>query len=97
MFDAASLTWSVFRSFAEAVAEDPDLSPDNPMVSLIDQPGIGTLPAAGTPVNFGAFARIPPAPAPVLGQHSEEILADLLGLGAGQIGALMDARVVAGP
>ena len=97
MFDGASLTWSVFRSFAEAVAEDPDLSPDNPMVSLIDQPGIGTLPAAGTPVNFGAFARIPPAPAPVLGQHSEEILADLLGLGAGQIGALMDARVVAGP
>lgn len=97
LFDAASLTWSVFRSFAEAVRDDPDLSPDNPMVSLIDQPGIGTLPAAGSPVNFGAFDRAAPMPAPVLGQHSEEILADLLGLGAGQIGALMDARVVAGP
>lgn len=97
LFDAASLTWSVFRSFAEAVRDDPDLTPDNPMVSLIDQPGIGTLPAAGSPVNFGAFDRASPMPAPVLGQHSEEILADLLGLGAGQIGALMDARVVAGP
>lgn len=97
LFDAASLTWSVFRSFAEAVRDDPDLTPDNPMVSLIDQPGIGTLPAAGSPVNFGAFDRAAPMPAPVLGQHSEEILADLLGLGAGQIGALMDARVVAGP
>lgn len=97
LFDGAGLTWSVFRSFAEAVRQDPDLSPDNPMVSLIDQPGIGPLPVAGSPVSFGAFERSPPAPAPLLGQHSEAILADVLGLGAGQIGALMDRGVVAGP
>lgn len=97
LFNAAGLTWSVFRSFAEAVKEDPDLSPDNPIYSMIDQLGIGSLPVPGTPVTFGAFDRSPPMPAPLLGQHSEEILADLLGLGAGQIGALMDRRVVAGP
>lgn len=97
LFDAASLTWAPFRSFAEAVAQDPDLSPDNPMFTLLDQPGIGALPVPGSPISFGAFDRTPPAPAPLLGQHSEEILADLLGLGAGQIGALMDRGVVAGP
>jgi 2-methylfumaryl-CoA isomerase len=96
-FDAAGLTWSVFRSFAGAVAEDPDLGPDNPMFRLIDQPGIGTLPVPGSPVGFSAHPREAPAPAPRLGQHSEAILADILGLGAGQIGALMDRGIVAGP
>lgn len=97
LFDGASLTWAPFRSFAEAVAQDPDLSTDNPMFSLMDQPGVGTLPVPGSPISFGAFDRVAPAPAPLLGQHSEAILADILGLGAGQIGALMDRGVVAGP
>jgi 2-methylfumaryl-CoA isomerase len=96
VLDGASLTWAPFRSFAEAVGQDPDLSPDNPMFTLMDQPGIGPLPVPGSPVSFGAFDRTPPAAAPLLGQHSEEILADLLGLGAGQIGMLMDRGIVAG-
>ncbi|MBA3326650.1 MAG: CoA transferase [Rhodobacteraceae bacterium] len=96
-FDAAGVTWSEFRSFAEAVREDPDLSPDNPIFSMLDQPGIGAFPVPGTPFHFSALPREPARPAPRLGQHSEEILADVLGLGAGAIGALMDAGVVAGP
>ncbi len=95
LFDGAGLTWSVFRSFAGAVAHDPDLSPDNPMFAMLDQPGIGRLPVPGSPVSFSDFARMGPVAAPVLGEHTEEILGDLLGLGAGQIGKLMDAGVVA--
>jgi len=95
LFDTLGLTWSVFRSFAGAVAEDPDLSPDNPMFAMLDQPGIGPLPVPGSPVTFSDFARMGPVAAPVLGEHTEEILGDLLGLGAGQIGKLMDAGVVA--
>jgi 2-methylfumaryl-CoA isomerase len=97
LFDAAGLTWSVFRSFAEAAAEDPDLSADNPMFATVMQPGIGPLLQPGSPVAWGAHARQPPAPAPRLGADSEAILAEVLGLSAGQIGRLMDARVVAGP
>jgi 2-methylfumaryl-CoA isomerase len=95
LFDAAGLTWSVFRSFAEAVRADPDLSPENPMFSLVDQPGIGPYPAPGSPVTWGAVPRSPPAPAPVLGQHTEAILADVLGMTSGQIGKLVAAGVVA--
>ncbi|MFN3642284.1 MAG: CoA transferase [Gemmobacter sp.] len=94
-FDAAGLTWSVFRSFAEAVRGDADLSPDNPMVAMVDHPGIGPLPTPGSPVSFGAVPRVPPGPAPRLGEHSEAILADVLGLGSGAIGRLVDAGVVA--
>ena len=95
LFDAAGLTWAPFRSFAGAVREDPDLSPDNPMFAMLAQPGIGTYPVPGSPITFSGHSRLPPSPAPRLGQHSEEILADVLGLGSGQIGRLMDAGVVA--
>ena len=95
LFDGAGLTWSVFRSFAEAVHQDPDLSEDNPMMRVIHQPGVGSLPVPGSPVSFSDLARMGPAPAPVLGEHTEEILGDVLGLGSGQIGKLMDQGVVA--
>jgi 2-methylfumaryl-CoA isomerase len=97
LFDGAGLTWSIFRSFAEAVHADPDLTEENPMITRIDQPGIGPLPVAGLPVGFGAHPRETPRPAPRLGQHSEEILADILGLSPAGIGALMDKGIVAGP
>lgn len=95
LFDGAGLTWSVFRSFAQAVGEDADLSEDNPMIKVIHQPGIGMLPVPGSPVTFSDLERMGPAPAPVLGEHTEAILADVLGLGSGQIGKLVDEGVVA--
>jgi 2-methylfumaryl-CoA isomerase len=36
-------------------------------------------------------------PAPELGQHTEEILADVAKLPSGEIGRLFDAGIVAGP
>lgn len=97
LLDDAGLTWSEFRSFARAVREDPDLSTDNPMMSDIAQPGIGTYPVPGSPVTFGALDRQAPSPAPRLGEHTEEVLADVAGLSSGEIGRLMDAGIVAGP
>jgi 2-methylfumaryl-CoA isomerase len=94
--DAAGCSWSEFRSFAEAVRLDSDLSPENPMFSQIEQPGIGTYPVPGSPLAFSAMPREAPRPAPRLGEHTEAILADVLGLSERQIGALFDAKVVAG-
>ncbi len=97
-FDAASLTWSVFRSFAEAVHEDPDLSPEaNPLFTTLAQPGIGSYPVPASPLAFSASGRPEPAPAPLLGADTEAILADILGLPSAEIGKLMDAGIVAGP
>ena len=96
-FDKAGVTWSRFRSFARAVREDPDLSPANPMFAEVDQPGLGRYPVPGTPFAFSAMAREAPTPAPVLGAHTEEVLADVAGLSAMQIARLYDKGVVAGP
>lgn len=86
-----------FRSFQEAIAKDPDISTENPMFSMVDQPGIGTLLSPGSPLDFSAFERQPPAPAPVLGSHTDEILSDIIGLSGTEISRLHDTGVVAGP
>lgn len=94
LFDAANLTWSVFRSFAGAVHNDPDLSAANPMFAHVDHPGIGPMPTPGSPIASTAFDRAPPQPAPRLGQDSEAILSGVLGLASGTISGLIDRGIV---
>ena len=73
------------------------MSDANPVFRDIDQPGIGKVRVGGSPLTFGAIGRDEPGPAPTLGQHTEQILADDLGLSAGEIAALRDRGIVAGP
>jgi 2-methylfumaryl-CoA isomerase len=96
-FDAAGVTWSVFRSFAQALAEDPDLSTENPIFAELDQPGLGRYLVPGSPLGFSAVPRAAPVRAPHLGEHTEEILADVAGLPGTEIAALFDAGIVAEP
>lgn len=96
-FDRAGVTWSLFRNFSQAIEEDPDLSPENPIFSEVAQPGIGSYLSPGTPFSFGSAAREPAAPAPLLGQHTEAVLADVARLPAGEIARLFDAGIVAQP
>ncbi len=89
--------WGPYQSVRELVENDPDVSPDNPIFSLVEQPDIGRYPVPGQPMSFGAVAREAAVPAPRLGAHTDEILADLLGLDSAEIGRLHDAGVVAAP
>ncbi|MEM0990402.1 MAG: CoA transferase [Pseudomonadota bacterium] len=97
LVDRAGVTWSEFRGFRRALDEDPDLSEDNPLFSMLDQPGIGSYLTPGSPLTFGAAVRDTPTPAPILGQHTEEVLADIAGLSSGEISGLFDRGIVAGP
>ncbi|MEM8577845.1 MAG: CoA transferase [Pseudomonadota bacterium] len=96
-FDGAGLTWSEFRTTPQALAEDPDLSSANPMFTDLAQPGLGTFPVPGTPMQFTDHARVPPAPAPALGLHTEEILGDVARLDDAEIAQLFDQGVVESP
>ena len=49
-----------------------------------------------SPLDFTAAGRLPARRAPLLGEHTEEILADVLGLSEAEIGRLFDAETVAG-
>ena len=93
-FEKAGVTWSQFRTFKEAVAEDEDMSLDNPMFTELDQPGIGSYRVPGTPMAFSRDPRDVPVRAPILGEHTEAILADVIGLPDTEIASLFDAGVV---
>ena len=94
-FDAHNVCWGPYQTFDQMVADDPRASTANPLFAKIEQPGIGTYLAPGPPHKFGAFEREHPR-APVLGEHTDEILSGELGLSDGEIGKLYDAGVVAG-
>ena len=64
----------------EAIETDPDCSTDNPMFGMVEQAGIGSYLMPGTPLDFSDVDRLPARPAPRLGEHTDEILLDVLGL-----------------
>jgi 2-methylfumaryl-CoA isomerase len=92
--DENGVTWAPFRTLPEALAEDPDLSPDNPMFQTYDHPGVGRYPMPGTPMQFSRFEREAAVPAPDLGGHTEEILSEVAGCDATEIAQLFDKGVV---
>ena len=95
--DAARVTWAPYRTVREAIAADVDLSLANPMFAMLHQPGVGDTLAAASPLDFSRVPRVPIAPAPTLGQHTDEILLDVLQLSEADVGLLHDEGIVAGP
>jgi 2-methylfumaryl-CoA isomerase len=97
IFDRHGVSWGPYQTFREAVNEDPRCSTANPMFEELEQPGIGTYLTPGSPLDFSALERVPPTRAPLLGEHTDQILGEDLGLSETQIGRLHDDGVVAGP
>jgi 2-methylfumaryl-CoA isomerase len=96
VFDAHRVCWGPYQTFMELVEGDPRCSPENPVFEQVEQPGVGTYLMPGSPLQFGEVKRVPVRRAPLLGEHTEEILADVLGLSEPEIGRLHDEGVVAG-
>ena len=91
------ILWGPFRTYEQMIEEDPFVSTDNPLFEEIDQPGIGRLLTPGSPLDFTASPRTEVARGPLLGEHSDEILSTILGMGEGEIGRLHDGGIIAGP
>ncbi len=96
-FDGTGVAWGPYQTFTELVEKDPRASIENPMFEEIEQPGIGTYRMPRSPLDFSNAERLSPARAPLLGEHTEELLAEVLGLGESEIARLYDSGVVAGP
>jgi 2-methylfumaryl-CoA isomerase len=93
-----SLLWSTYRTFADLVADNGALIRDNPLMNLIDQPGVGRHLAPGSPVALGGTAtgaeRRQVVRAPVLGEHTEEVIRSRLGCSAAELSSLVERGIV---
>jgi 2-methylfumaryl-CoA isomerase len=97
IFDQHGVCWGPYQTFTQLVRDDPRCSTANPMFAKVDQPGVGRVLVPGSTLSFSEVARDMPVPAPRLGQHTDEVLGEVLGLSDHEIGLLHDKGVVAGP
>ena len=93
-FKAHGVCWSIYQTVSQLVSQDSACSTENPMFSQVEQPGVGEYLTPGSPLSFSGFKRASPRPAPLLGQHTEEVMLELLGLSSAQFGHLMDQGIV---
>jgi len=92
---AEGCTFERYRTAFEA-ANDPVLVAGNPLFGPAPaNPSGFDYPATRSFANLQGREAGDPAPAPFLGEHTEEVLAEKLGLSSGAIGKLVDAGTVA--
>ncbi len=97
VWDDLGVCWGPYQTFKELVNQDKRVSEANPMFSTIDQPGVGSYLLPRSPLNFQSILQSEPLVAPLLGEHTEEILGDILNLSENEIGKLNDKGIVQGP
>jgi 2-methylfumaryl-CoA isomerase len=90
---AEGCTFERYRTMHEA-ANDPVLVDENPLFTRTSaNPSGFEYPATRSFANIPGRDAGGPAPAPYLGQHTEEVLAGRLGLSSGAIGKLVDRDI----
>lgn len=96
-FAGTNVSWGPYQTFRQLITEDPRCSIANPMFAEVAQPGVGSYLMPGSPLDFAGMERVPVRRAPLLGEHTDEVLTEVLGLGSGAIAKLHDTGVVASP
>jgi 2-methylfumaryl-CoA isomerase len=88
---ASSVLWERYRTFAEVAGDEKVTA--NPLFTALDQPRIGEYLAPGLPVSIdGDYPQAVAAPA--LGEDTAGVLAEWLGLSAGDINQLTESGTV---
>jgi CoA:oxalate CoA-transferase len=77
----------------QQICEDPHIAYREMLVE-IDQPGMGKLKIVGSPLRLSETPGQVYARAPLLGEHTAEVLSGILGLTTGEIAALKTEGVI---
>jgi crotonobetainyl-CoA:carnitine CoA-transferase CaiB-like acyl-CoA transferase len=91
-WEAAGIPCGRVRTVAEAL-DLPQVAARGLLVD-VDHPVAGTGKYVGSPIHLSDAGRSSRRPPPTLGQHTEEVLSERLGLGASEVAALRDAGIV---
>ena len=94
-FSAYDLIYSPIKDYCE-VAQDPQVLENN-FISEYAHPVLGKLKEIGTPMEFSDTPATIRSPAPLLGQHNEEVPSEILGLSREEIEKLRGKGIIPGP
>jgi CoA:oxalate CoA-transferase len=92
LLEAADLPHSPINNIRE-ICEDPNIRYRRMLVEM-EQPGVGKVRVAGSPIHLSETPGEVYSPAPLLGQHSEEILKNILGYSKEAIDPLQREGVI---
>jgi crotonobetainyl-CoA:carnitine CoA-transferase CaiB-like acyl-CoA transferase len=92
LLDAADVPSAPIQSVGE-VANHPHTQARR-MIESVEHPTAGPVRITGRPIKFVGREPEPLRPAPLLGQHSEEVLRDILGYQPDRIASLVEERAV---
>jgi len=93
-FAAENVCWSRYQTVKDMLLNDPACSEENPLFVRRQQAGIGEILMPGSPLEFTGLDRESSAGAPDLGQHTDQVLSELLNLSPDEIGRLHDQKLV---
>ncbi len=95
-FSGTGVSYGPYQSFRTLATADPRVI-GHGLFATVAHSGGTAYRTPASPLDFSDAERLPPMPAPALGQHTDEILAGELGLPDHDIGRLHDKGIVAGP
>jgi 2-methylfumaryl-CoA isomerase len=93
-FEGTGVSWGPYQTFRQLMHDDPRVGAGTAMWEDVEHPGAGRYRMPGTPLDFSDVPREPVRRAPLLGEHTGEVLAGLLGLSDAEIGRLAGDGVV---
>lgn len=93
IFDAHAVCWSRYQTIKQMVDGDAACSKSNPMFHTVQQPGVGPVLSPAVPLDFGS-GRLPAQPAPRLGEHTEQVLSQMLGMNAAEVERLKSSGII---
>lgn len=94
-FTRHGVCFGVYQTVRDLLDHDPEASLDNPLFARVHQPGIGAYRVPACPLWFDGVEAVKPGRAPRLGEHTHQVLSDVVGLATAEIGRLHDRGVIA--
>jgi len=79
LLDRAHVLWGDYRTVEELVTSEDGLLASSDLFHDVEQPSVGTFPVPRSVARAVGWNVEGPAPAPLLGQHTDSVLRDWLG------------------
>jgi 2-methylfumaryl-CoA isomerase len=94
-FDAHDVCWGPYQTLLEAASADNGLVHGNAVFATVQNPSGQLYPIPGSAATLPSAPRRSPLRAPRLGEHTDEVLEEVMGFSAATIGRLHDRGIVA--